>query len=39
MRVFYRWQTLGEALDALDLLDVCFSPMDAEKWQDLFYYR
>lgn len=28
---FYRWQTLGKALDALDLLDVCFSPMDAKK--------
>lgn len=28
---FYRWQTLGEALDALDLLDVCFFPMNAKK--------
>lgn len=28
---FYRWQTLGEALDALDLLDVCFFPDECKK--------
>ena len=28
---FYRWQTLGKALDALDLLDVCFSPDGCKK--------
>ena len=33
---FYRWQTLGEALDALDLLDVCFSPMNAIKMTSSF---